>query len=194
MKLINKLTMVLSKVFEVVHWIGAVAITIVLLLSIFNADFMSTMFDEGAQELGKTLTVYGLEATVVNSAGEINMIAVILFFVASVIVFCLMAMIFRNINLIMKTINGKNKHTTSTSPFQECVIRMVKEIGIFSIAIPVVGFIISTIIFAVSMISGIDGTELSLNFSSFILGLISLCLTNVFSYGANLEKDVDGLL
>lgn len=194
MNLINKLTMVLSKIFEVVHWIGAVAITIVLLLSIFNADFMSTMFSEGAQELGKTLTVYGLEATVVNSAGEINMIAVTLFFVASVIVFCLMAMIFRNINLIMKTINGKNKHTTSTSPFQECVIRMVKEIGIFSIAIPVVGFIISTIIFAVSIISGIDGTELSLNFSSFILGLISLCLTNVFSYGANLEKDVDGLL
>lgn len=194
MKLINKLTMVLSKVLEVVHWIGAVSITIVLLLSIFNADFMSVMFTEGAQELGRTLTVYGLEATVVNSAGEINMIAVILLFVASIIVFCLMAMIFRNINLIMKTINGKNKHTTSTSPFQECVIRMVKEIGIFSIAIPVVGFIISTIIFAVSIISGIDGTELSLNLSSFILGLISLCLTNVFSYGANLEKDVDGLL
>ena len=71
---------------------------------------------------------------------------------------------------------------------------MVKEIGIFSIAVPVVGFVTGTIIFAVSIISGIDGTELSLNFSSFILGLISLCLTNVFAYGANLEKDVDGLV
>ncbi len=194
MKLINKLTMVLSKVFEVIHWIGAGLITIVLILSIFNTDYMSTILTDGSQELGRTLTIYGFEATVVNSEGEINMIATNLFFFGAIIIMSLMAMVFRNINLIMKTINGKNKHTTSTSPFQECIIRLVKEIGIFSIAVPVVGFVIGTIIFAVSIISGIDGTELSLDFSSFIIGLISLCLTNVFAYGTNLEKDVDGLV
>ena len=131
------------------------------LLSIFIREEFGAIMLKSITEGGVTLTSYGLEVNFLTQTGDINMIAVTLFFLGGIIGFVLMAMIFRNINLIMKTINGKNKHTTSTSPFQECVIRMVKEIGIFSIAIPVVGFLISVITFAVSMISGLGGAEMA---------------------------------
>ena len=44
------------------------------------------------------------------------------------------------------------------------------------------------------MISGLGGAEMALNFDGFVLGMICLSLTNIFVYGANLEKEVDGLV
>lgn len=193
MNLINKLTMVLSKVFEVVHWIGAGIMALFALFSVID----KTGFGETVKELvleDGNLLVYGLDINPLTATGEVNTIAVTLFCVAGIIAMILMAMLFRNVNLIFKTVNGKNKKATNTSPFQKDIIRMVKEIGYFSIAIPVVGFIFSVIITAVSLISGVGGTEIALNFDSFILGIICLSLSNIFTYGANLEKDVDGLL
>lgn len=194
MKLANKMTLVLSKVFEIVHWIGAGGSLVLFLFSIFARKEFGSMMLTSITEGGVTLTSYGFEVNFLTKTGDINMIAVTLFFLGGIIGFALMAMIFRNINLIMKTINGKNKRTTSTSPFQEDVIRMVKEIGMFSIAIPVVGFLISVITCAATIISGLGGAEMALNFDGFILGMICLSLTNIFVYGANLEKEVDGLL
>lgn len=196
MKKLNNLTMVLAKIFEVAHWIAVVAMVIMVLLSIFASGEVANALqnDMALNASNHEFEIYGFEVSLAKSAGEINMATVILFFIRAAIITALMAMVFRNIYLIMKTLKGKNKCTTSTSPFQKDVIRMIKEIGIFSISVPIVGFFISTIICAVSMLTGSGGTEISINIQGFIVGLISLCLTNVFTYGANLEKDVDGLL
>ena len=193
MKFVNKLTLVLSKISEVIHWVGVGVLILLCLFSIIDKNGFGEVVKEIVLEDGNLL-VYGLDINPLTATGEVNMIAVTLFFVAGIIAFILMAMVFRNINLIMKTVTGKNKKATSTSPFQKDIIRMVKEIGYFSIAIPVVGFLFGTIITAVSLISGIGGAEIALNFDSFILGIICLSLTNIFVYGANLEKEVDGLL
>lgn len=193
MKFVNKLTLVLSKISEVIHWVGVGVLILLCLFSIIDKNGFGEVVKEIVLEDGNLL-VYGLDINPLTATGEVNMIAVTLFFVAGIIAFILMAMVFRNINLIMKTVTGKNKKATSTSPFQKDIIRMVKEIGYFSIAIPVVGFLFGTIITAVSLISGIGGAEIALNFDSFILGIICLSLTNIFVYGANLEKEVDGLV
>ncbi len=192
MKFLNKLTMVLAKICEIGHWILAGSSAVISLTSIFLKNEFSSMVSNFANS--SDFQAYGLEITPFTATGEVNTIAVTLFFVAATISFILMAMVFRNINLILKTINGKNKHTTSTSPFQKDVIRMVKEIGMFSMAIPVVGFLFSTIITAISIISGVGGGEVAINLDGFALGLICLSLSNVFTYGASLENDVDGLV
>lgn len=194
MKRINKITLVLAKIFEIVHWVGMGVSAILLLLSIFDIDEFRAFMADGLAESGKTLSTYCFDVNVIGIGGEINAIALILFWAGSIITFGLMAMVFRNIYLIMKTLNGNNKHANSTSPFQKDIIRMIKEIGIFSISSPIVAFFLSAIICAVSMINGMDGVEVSVSIEGFIVGLISLCLTNVFAYGAKLEKDVDGLL
>ena len=67
----------------------------------------------------------------------------------------------------------------------------LKEIGVFSIAVPIVGLIMSAII---RLVVGIEATEASANMSGIFMGIIVLCLTQYFVYGTELEKDVDGLL
>lgn len=96
----------------------------------------------------------------------------------------LMAMVFRNLYLIIKKSEG-------STPFQKDNIRMLREIGIFSMVIPAVGLIMSTII---RLAAGVDAVEVSMHMDGFMMGIIVLCLTQFFAHGAELEKDVDGLL
>ena len=44
------------------------------------------------------------------------------------------------------------------------------------------------------LILGVDAVETSINFYGFFMGIVVLCLTQFFIHGAELEKDVDGLL
>ena len=107
-----------------------------------------------------------------------------LFGIGATIILTLMAMVFRNLSLIFK----KSENST---PFQKDNIRMMKEIGIFSIAVPVVGFVMSVI---TRIAVGAEAAEISVSQSGIVMGIIVLCLTQFFVYGAELEKDVDGLL
>ena len=133
---------------------------------------------------GANLTVYGFEvnAPVVN--GNVDMTTFFLFGIGAVIILALMAMVFRNLNLIFK----KSENAT---PFQKDNIRMLKEIGIFSIAVPVVGFVMSII---TRLVIGEDAADISVSQSGIIMGIIVLCLTQYFVHGTKLENDVDGLL
>ena len=68
---------------------------------------------------------------------------------------------------------------------------MMREIGIFSIAVPVIGLIMSIII---RPVIGVETAEISVDMGGIFMGLIVLCLTQFFVHGVELEKDVDGLL
>ena len=112
------------------------------------------------------------------------MTVLFLFGIGAIMILSFMAMVFRNINLIIK----KSEDST---PFQADNIRMLKEIGIYAIAIPVISLIMSVVC---RVILGVDAVETSVNVYGFSMGIIILCLTQFFVYGARLEKDVEGLL
>ena len=108
----------------------------------------------------------------------------VLFAIGAVIIFSLVAMIFRNLYLIIKKSEG-------TTPFQKDNVRMMREIGIFSIGIPVIGLIMNII---ARLVLGPEAAEMSNSMEGFVMGIIVLCLTQFFAHGVELEKDVDGLL
>ena len=56
---------------------------------------------------------------------------------------------------------------------------------------PVVGLIMSIV---VRLVIGAEAAEISVGQGGIFMGIIVLCLTQYFVYGAELEKDVDGLL
>ena len=68
---------------------------------------------------------------------------------------------------------------------------MVREIGIFAIAIPVIGLFVS---FIARLVIGSEVTEISIDMSGIFMGIIVLCLTLFFAHGVELVNDVDGLL
>ena len=185
MKGLNKLGKVITKILEVFHWIGAALMTVATVCSVAAPRLVKHVVSFDAQECcGADLDVYGFEvnAPVVN--GKVDLSSFVIFGIGAVIILVAMAMIFRNLYLIFK----KSENST---PFQKDNVRMVREIGIFSIAIPVIGFIMSII---VRLVTGHETAEISIDMSGIIMGIIVLCLSQFFAHGVALENDVDGLL
>ena len=185
MKGFNKLGKVLTKILEVFQWVGAALMLCATICSVIAPEWICYFVGFDAKECcGANLEVYGFEvnAPVVN--GSVDMTSFLLFGIGAVVILIVMAMVFRNLHLIFK--NSEN-----STPFQKDNVRLVKEIGIFSIAIPVIGFIMSVII---RLITGAENAEISIDMSGILMGIIILCLTQFFAHGVTLEDDVDGLL
>lgn len=181
MKKLDKATRIVAKIFEVGHWIGAVSMVVGLVLTVVMGE--GAFFGDPG-EAGAALTSYGFELQVIDGAGTLNIGAVQVFLVGGAIVMGLMAMVFRNVYLILKS-------SENATPFQPDNVRMVREIGIFLIAIPVVGLAASV---AARLVLGVDAVESSVDMSSVVVGLVVLCLSHIFARGMELEADVDGLV
>ena len=185
MKGINKLGKIITKILEVFHWVGTILMAAATVCSVAAPNWVKYFVGFDAKECcGANLEVYGFEvnAPVVN--GNTDMTSFMLFGIGAVIILAVMAMVFRNLHLIFK----KSENGT---PFQKDNIRMMKEIGIFAIAVPVIGFIMSII---VRLVTGVETAEISIDMGGIFMGIIVLCLTQYFVHGIELEKDVDGLL
>ena len=184
MKKLNRVVKIIAKILEISHWVAAGLMVAAAVCSAAASPLLGQFINVNTLGTEAEVSVYGFEVTMANSAGEVSMTTLLLFAIGAVIIYALVAMIFRNIYLIIKK-------SESETPFNKDNIRMLREIGIFSIAMPVIGLIMSTII---RLVVGVDAVEASVNLSGFIMGIIVLCLTQFFAYGAALEKDVDGLL
>lgn len=180
----NKIAQIITKILEITHWVVAALMVAIVISLLVAPQWLGYLMDINSLMTDKEISAYGFEVTVINSNGELNVTAFILFAIGAVIIFSLMAMIFRNLYLIIKKSDG-------VTPFQKDNVRMLREIGIFSISIPIIGLIMSII---TGLVSGIEIVENSVNFSGFIMGIIVFCLTEFFAYGVKLEEDMDGLL
>ena len=182
---LNKLGKVITKILEVFHWVGVGLMAVATVCSVAASNHVKYFVDFDAKECcGANLEIYGFEVNVPVVNGNIDMTAFMLFGIVAVIILAVMAMVFRNMHLIFK----KSENGT---PFQKDNIRLMKEIGIFAIAVPVIGLIMSVI---VRTVLGTENVEISMDVSGIFMGIIVLCLTQYFVHGAALEKDMDGLL
>lgn len=185
MKGIVGIAKIVTKIAEVFHWVGVVLMAAATVCSLAAPEWVKYFVGINAKECcGAELNVYEFEIIASMKNGAVDMKTVFLFGIGAVIILSLMAMVFRNLYLIIKKAEG-------STPFQADNIRMLKEIGIFSIAIPVVGLIMSIVC---RLVLGTDAVEISVNAYGLSMGIIVLCLTQFFIHGAQLEKDVDGLL
>lgn len=185
MKNINKIGKVVTKVLEVFHWVAVALMAAATVCSKVAPDWVDRFVGLDAKTCcGAELSVYGFEIHAAVTDGNVDMTTFMLFGIAAIVILTLMAMVFRNLHLIFKK-------SEQGSPFQKDNIRMMKEIGIFSIAVPVIGLIMSII---ARLVIGEEAAEVSVSQSGFYMGIIVLCLTQYFVYGADLERDVDGLL
>lgn len=191
MKSVNRAAIILTKILEVLHWFTAAVMAFVLIASAASANWLEEILQKGSGTLGDSLTTYGFEMNVLYSDGKINMTAILLFSICAVIILSLMAMVFRNVNLILKTTLGKTKFSKGQTPFQKDNTRMVREIGIFFISVPVISFVMSVIVRAVL---GVDNAEISVDFQNLIIGIIVLCLSQSFAYGNALQDQADETL
>ena len=191
MKKLNKIIEVVSKICEVASWIVVVAAIIICFLIGFRNTGISELFVENIDVISEMssggFTIYPMD----NTNIDVCYGSLMTFFISIVFTSVFMAMIFRNIFLIFRTAEGKTKFAEGVTPFQKPVIRMVREIGIFCISIPVVNLIISVI---AKVAMGADAVETSGEMMVLIFGLVIIALSQFFAYGMELESDVEGLV
>lgn len=187
MKNLTKFTLCLSKVTEILCWIGAGAAGLTAIFSLVMKDWL-----EGFMAHSMTLPEYAagsLNLVLVNgypSAASVTFSALL-----GVVLASLGAMIFRNVYLILKTAQGETKFSKGKTPFQKDVTRMLREIGIFLISISGVELLWNV---GMRFLLGVDNVELGVELDSVVIGLMVICLSQFFDYGTQLQQDVDGLL
>lgn len=179
-----KVTEVLSKIFQIICFIGAVGTLIIGIFLFASKDPMNAfdMEDRLINACGMAVYVYEPDSEVAaHVIGAMN-------FVYSVLL-VLLGMIFRNVSLIAGTAKGKTWFSKGETPFQEDVVRMVREIGIFLIAIYIVGLIGTLVARLIS-----ENVESSNTMVMLVIGIIVICLSKIFEYGQKLEEDQEGLI
>lgn len=185
MNKINTLGKIATKILEIFHWVGTALMAAATVCARIAPEHIGLFVGLDAKECcGATLDVYGFEVVAPVTGGSVDMTSFFLFGIGATVILALMAMVFRNLHLIFK-------NAETASPFQKDNIRMMREIGIFSMALPVVGFLMSVVI---RLVTGAESAEISIDLAGFFMGIIVLCLTRFFIHGASLEQDVDGLL
>lgn len=131
MNFIHKITMMIAKIIEIIHWIGVAIMLFVLVGTFVAKDFILNIITYEGIAAGSSITSYGVEAILIQSDGTLNTTTLILFTLAACILLTLYAMIFRNVYLILKTAKGKTWFSKGETPFQKDIVRMLREIGIF---------------------------------------------------------------
>ena len=172
----------LAKVLEVFSFIGVFAAIAGIVFMIAGKAFIEK--EVAAGNMTMDFTASGHTVEVIDEAGHLMVAPAISVMIGAVAVCVLLGLIFRNIHLIFKKSN-------TDSPFSADNIRMVREIGIYSILIPVANLVITTL--TALLIKG-NGYKASVSLVEVAFGLVVLCLSQYFAYGAQLEKDVDGLV
>lgn len=180
---IVKAAKIITKFTELGYWMTAALMLTAGIYSFADRTFLADALAGSIRTGRLELSVLGFEFSVPTANG-IDMRAMLLYFAAAVVLPSLMAMIFRNLYLIIK-------RSESSTVFQVDNIRMLREIGIFAISIPLAGLALSTVC---RLILGTDTVETSVRLYGFSMGLVILCLTQFFARGVELEQDVEGLV
>lgn len=191
MNTMTRLAEIFTKIFQVGYSIGAVGILIGLVLFLFDRLLAPGSLVKGSPKPDQAVRMQGFSVIFGNQDGTIDSAALIIFLVTGGIVLGLMTMIFRNANLILRTMQGKTKFSKGKTPFQPDNVRMMREIGIYFIAINVVKIAAGAVATAVIGPDKVEGGGI---LGEAVIGLLMLCLSQVFAIGTQMQEDIDGLV
>lgn len=184
---LNRIAAIVAKVAEVFHWVAVGLLTASLAAYFYDETLLKYLMDVGDGEFA----FWGYSVHVVGEGGKLVSGAFVPALIIGIIVCGMMAMIFRNIYLIFETTAGKTRFSRGKTPFQPDNVRMLREIGIFALSIPVIEWVLDGV---VRFLVGSDFAESSVSFAGLVFGIALLCLSQFFAYGVQLQSDSDGLL
>lgn len=99
---------------------------------------------------------------------------------------------FRNVHKILKSLEGTKEQPEMGTTFTAENVERVKKIGIYSIVMPTIQNVVVYICGVLIKMNGLK--DINFEVRGFIFGIIVLCLAYVFSYGVNLQEEVDGFI
>lgn len=184
---LNRVAMIIAKIVEVFQWVAVALMVAIFVVFFVDQGMLKYLMNVGDGQFGCS----GYTIGVLDEHGMLIPSLFLPTLILGILVSGMMAMIFRNINLIFKTTAGETKFAQGKTPFQPDNVRMLREIGIFAISIPVVEFVFDVLL---KLVVGHELVESSISTEGIALGIGMLCLSQFFAYGMQLQADVDGLV
>lgn len=169
----------LCAIIQWLYWLMSALLIVFFFISIFSFSTIASW-----TETYTTLSINGLSIENMETASVFRLVLL-----SGILTFPLMAMVFRNAMLIIRTVQGKTWFSKGDTPFQNNVVRMIREMGIFLISIPFIELLISIVIELVHSVP-----EMSVSCTPIPIGLLLIVLSIYFQDGVNLQNDVDGLI
>lgn len=183
-------TIAISRITEIIFWTGVVMMVLMLGASFIEPAKMTAFLSAlDSPALIEGLNILGLKIGTASSDHGAWLAAIRMSSLGGIISFSLFAMMFRNSALILKTITGETSFSEGVTPFQKPVVRMIREIGIFLIALPLTQLFLTWIAQLL-----IPEANVSVSFLDVFLGLLMICLSQCFNYGIKLEEETEGLI
>lgn len=189
MENLTKFATVLTKLIEVAYWIGAVAMVVAVVLVAID-PYVPGQLVRGV-EPGEELGTHGFSIVIAGPDGVLIRPAMVIFLLTAAVVLSLMARVFRDVHLVLRTTQGLTKFSQGKTPFQKDNVRMLREMGLFLLAVPVVELVAEV---AAVLALGPEQVESSVGLNSFTVGILMLCLSQAFAQGVQMQQDVDGLV
>lgn len=176
---LRDITAVFAKIMEVISYIGIVLGVIGIGILLFFSKEVAANYDESIKP---NLTASSGDFNLANLTADNFVSVFVAWGIFFLIVIALTAVMFRDVNKIFKT-------TNTESPFAPVNVGRIKRIGYIAISFPILKVVFNIVagLFLKNVTIGVELSEV-------LFGLIILCLSQYFAYGASLEKDVNGLL
>lgn len=173
---ILKVGKTVSKIVEILCWVGVAALLFVAVAGIVNTEWMTQnlISDSG-------ITMNGIEMELNENA---SLASIVIGLLGGVAGFIVMAILFNNLHKVLSTAD-------EGVCFRAENIARIERIGWLSIAMPIIGFLTSVL---VKLFGGPDALEISIDLTGVVMGILVLCLSQFFAHGVKLENDVDGLV
>ena len=184
-KRITKIATILSRILEIAYCGAMICVVVMLVLVLVDPALPGRL---GPLE---ELASRGFSLVISDAQGNLLPGALPVFLIDCALSLGLMTMVFRNVNLILRTTQGLTKFSQGKTPFQKANVRMLREIGIFFIAIVVVQWIFCGI---AVLVLGPDKAEVSAGAGDLVTGILLLCQAQCFALGVQMQQDVDGLV
>lgn len=189
MENLTKFATVLTKLIEVAYWIGAVAMVVAVVLVAID-PYVPGQLVRGV-EPGEELGTHGFSIVIAGPDGVLIRPAMVIFLLTAAVVLSLMARVFRDVHLVLRTTQGLTKFSQGKTPFQKDNVRMLREMGFFLLAVRVVELVAEV---AAVLALGPEQVESSVGLNSFAVGILMLCLSQAFAQGVQMQRDVDGMV
>lgn len=184
-KTFTKIATILSKILEIAYCVAMICIVVLLVLVLVDPAL------PGRPAPLMELTSRGFSLVISDAQGDLLPGALPVFLLDCALSLGLMFMVFRNVNLILRTSQGQTKFAKGATPFQKDNVRMLREIGFFFVGIVVVQWVFCGV---AMLVLGPENAEVSAGMADLVTGILMLCLSQCFALGEKMQRDVDGLV
>ncbi|WOO86529.1 hypothetical protein RZE82_05295 [Mollicutes bacterium LVI A0039] len=180
-------TIIITKIVEIFQYVVIIIGLLTIGLAMLNGDYLTNVINNNG-----FITLGNFEIQIFSFGTDFSTnFSLVLQGLFMISIATTLAIIFRNINVILKSLTT-NVESEGLRVFTNDTKHRLNVVGTLVICLSLISFIFEAIIQFSNFAD--EGVFIELPLTSIFLGLLVLCIAQVVEHGIRLQEDVDGLI